>query len=504
MRIAGASLGVAVLVALGGCSPLAGQGDSSADIPQESASLPPPPDAGLSRFYDQRLDWSDCDGFECATLEVPVDYAAPNGPTFGLFVLRVPARGDRQGTLVVNPGGPGSSGAEYARAASRVVGDPVTDSFDVVGFDPRGVGRSAPVRCADAAQFDALIAADATPDTPAEVDLLERVSAALQCSSPVDGLMSHLTTQDAARDLDVLRAALAEPRLDYLGVSYGTHLGATYSRLFPDRVGRFVLDGPLPAGLDVEGVTRGQALGFEDALARFVAWCQGDGDCPLGDGPDAAAGLDRLQEALAALDARPAPTDDERRPLTESAATYAVLLSLYRVSDRPMLRDALASLLAGDGTPLQRMMDERTGRQPDGSYRDNSLDAFFAISCRDRALVGDVADQAVRLGAVAPLLGTYLAWGNLACAGEAASGSPTDPPRPSGTAPRMLVVATTHDPATPYAWAEQFLEEIGSGVLLTRDGDGHTAYREGSACIDDAVDAFLVDGTLPEAGTVCD
>jgi pimeloyl-ACP methyl ester carboxylesterase len=311
--------------------------------------------------------------------------------------------------------------------------------------------------------------------------------------------VDHLTTSDAARDLDVLRAALGQPRLDYLGVSYGTHLGATYAALFPDRVGRFVLDGPLPAALDAEQLALGQAQGFENALRRFVDYCQTAGECPLGDGPGVESGMQRLREILDALDASPAPTEDSARPLTESAATYAILMSLYRESDRPQLRDALASLVSGDGTPLQRMLDERVRRSADGVYLDNALDAFYAISCRDRAVPDDIAESAKRMSAAAPFLGEYLAWGNLPCLG-----SPTDQgPVSAIGAPAVLVVATTHDPATPFAWAEPFAAQFDEAVIVVREGDGHTAYREGSTCIDEAVDAFLVDGILPSPGLVC-
>ena len=473
--------------------------------PAASPPTPPatatPPTPDLARFYEQRLAWEDCDGFACARLEVPVDYDDPGGETLDLSVVRSPATGESRGSLVVNPGGPGSSGVEYARATGAIVTDAVRDSFDVVGFDPRGVGESAPVECAEDAVFDRLIDVDATPDTPAEVIELERTSAILDCTAPVAGLVDHMSTADAARDLDILRAALGQDRLDYLGVSYGTHLGATYAALFPERVGRFVLDGPLPADLDAEELTLGQARGFEDALTRFVSSCAAEGDCPLGDDPDPQAGLARLRAILDGLDAAPAPTGDPDRPLTEAAATYAILMSLYRVSDRPLLRDALASLAVGDGTPLQRMLDERIGRGSDGAYRDNAFDAFYAVSCSDRAAPADIEASVQRLSSAAPFLGEYLAWGNLSCT---TAPQPAPPPEPAGAVPPVLVVATTHDPATPFAWAELLVAQLGEAVLLVREGDGHTGYREGSRCVDEAVDAFLLDGALPESGTVCD
>lgn len=477
--------------ALAGCT-------APAAAPADRIFTPSPPTPDLARFYAQQLEWRECGRDECASLEVPVDYADPDGPTLSIAVLRSASTGRPDGALVVNPGGPGASGLDYARAASAIVTDDVRDAYDIIGFDPRGVGESAPVECADDVDFDSLISVDGTPDSPDEIAELERVSGLIDCTSPVEGLLDHLSTTESARDLDVLRAALGQERLDYLGVSYGTHLGATYAALFPERVGRFVLDGPLPAELDAEALTLGQALGFENALRRFVDYCVESGDCPLGDAPE--AGMQRLRDVLDQLDTAPAPTLDPERPLTESAATYAILMGLYRASDRPVLRDALGSLVVGDGTPLQRLLDERVGRQGDGTYRDNALDAFYAISCSDRAAPADMGASAERLASAAPFLGEYLAWGNLPCVSRQA----TPAPPPVGPSPSILVVATTHDPATPFAWAEILVDQLGDAVLLVREGDGHTGYREGSRCIDDAVDGFLLDGELPESGRVCD
>ena len=465
-----------------------------------------PPQAGLERFYGQQLDWQSCGENECARLTVPVDYARPDGPTLELSVLRIPARGDSVGSLVLDPGGPGSSGTEYAAAGSYVVSDEVLDRFDVVGFDPRGVGASAPVQCGTDAQIDSLIDADGTPDDAAEETRLATLSEEFiaSCSAPVEGLLDHLSTAEAARDMDVLRAALGENRLNYLGVSYGTHLGATYAAIFPERVGRFVLDGPLPAELTAEELTLEQGRGFEDAIRRFIDDCLTQSDCPF-DGQTSPAALTELRTLLGNLDATPAPTANADRPLTEGAATYAVLMMMYAPdSDWPRLRTALGDLRAGDGTALQTLLDERMRRRADGTYGDNSTEAFYAISCTDRPVSGglDAARElSVEWQTELPVLGKYLAWGNLPCASWPHAQVP--PSLPEKSLPPILVVATTHDPATPLPWGEVLAEQLGSGILLVRDGDGHTAYREGSTCIDDAIDAFLFDGVLPEPGTVC-
>lgn len=464
------------------------------------------PTPQLARFYEQQLDWQPCGDNECTRLLVPVDYAAPDGPTLELSVLRVPARGDRMGSLVLDPGGPGGSGTEYAAARSYVVSDTVLDRFDVVGFDPRGVGESAPIQCGTDQQLDALIDADSTPDTPQEETTLDQLSRDFiaGCTAPVDGLLEHMSTAEAARDMDVLRAALGEQKLDYLGVSYGTHLGATYAALFPDRVGRLVLDGPLPATLDANEITFEQGRGFEDALRRFVQNCLEQSDCPLA-GASVDSAMADLRAMLDRLDANPAPGQDPGRPLTEGAATYAILMLLYSPdTDWPRLREGLADLADGSGATLQGLLDERMRRGPDGVYGDNSNEAFYAVSCTDRPVSGGLDESrqlAKEWSAQLPFLGEYLAWGNLPCAAWPYAVVP--PSLPTTELPPILVVATTHDPATPLVWGDVLAKQLGSGVLLVRDGDGHTAYREGSACIDEAIDAYLVNGVLPDPGTVC-
>jgi len=470
--------------------------------PSTSQSAPTP---DLTRFYDQTLQWSDCGRDQCAGLLVPVNYDNPTGDTIELALLRRPATDSPGGIVVINPGGPGASGVEYADFADQLLSPRLLDERDIVGFDPRGVGRSAPVNCGDGALTDALLETDATPDTPAEVAEIQRVSRqfAESCTSEPGSLLGHLSTQDAARDLDVLRAALGQTRLDYLGVSYGTHLGATYARLFPQQVGRFVLDAPVPAGLDAVELSAGQAAGFEDSLRRFIADCQTHDDCIFGTTQDLDAGLARFGEILDALDNEPARTQDDERPLTQAAATYAILMGLYLPSDRPRLRDALGSLAVGDGEPLQRFLDERLERLPDGSYDNNSLAAFVAVTCSDRTAPESVADIDVTVDG-APTLGEYLLWGAEPCAASAFTPAPPAAKAPGEAAPTILVVATTHDPATPLPFAALLAHEIGDAVVITREGDGHTAYREGSECIDEAIDSFLLNGVLPLDGLRCD
>jgi len=460
----------------------------------------------LAPFYSQRLDWRECDGpFECATLTVPVSYDDPTGPTLGVNVVRLPASGDRLGSLVLNPGGPGGSGVDYARAARAVTSDPVREAYDVVGFDPRGVASSDPIDCLDDAQTDAFIAADASPDTPAEESEATRLSAAFgaACEQRSPQLVAHIGTEDVARDLDVLRAALGDPRLTYLGKSYGTAIGATYAELFPRNVGRMVLDGAMDPSLDSVQLSKGQAAGFELALRRFAEACPTIADCPLSSNPE--EGVQQVRDFLARTDAAPLTTD-QGRPLTEALAVLGIIGSLYSRDGWEVLSAALGLAFGGDGSALLSIGDRYTDRESDGSYSSNANDAIYAVNCWDKPATPDAAATArlaEQWGREHPTFGAYLAWGMLPCATWPGH-SATEPHAvvAPGT-PEILVIGTTNDPATPVEWARALAGQLSKGVLLEWQGDGHTAYSRGSGCIDEKVDAFYLEGIVPPDGTVC-
>ena len=290
-----------------------------APAPSPSGSLPAAP-AGLEKYYDQELAWRSCGDNECSRLRVPLDYADPSGRSISIAVVRVPAtdRANRIGQLVVNPGGPGGSGIDYAEGGRNTFGAALTRVYDIVGFDPRGVGKSTPVQCLGQKQTDAYVSSDPDPDTAAEVRAFEALNRAFgqACAQHSGELAAHLSTIEAAKDIDVLRAALGEPRLDYLGASYGTYLGSTYADLFPTHVGRMVLDGALDPALSNEQLTFVQAKGFQTALDAYLADCISRGSCPLG--TSVAQGGQRLRQFLDQLDAKPLPTGTDR-PLTEGA-----------------------------------------------------------------------------------------------------------------------------------------------------------------------------------------
>lgn len=461
----------------------------------------------LASFYGQRLRWSGCrGGFECARLEVPLDYRAPRQKTIKIAVVRLRSRdGDRHGSLVLNPGGPGASGIDYARAAQIVVSGAVRDRYDIVGFDPRGVRRSAPVDCLTDSQLDSFLTVDGSPDSPAEEDVLSRESRALGsgCAQRRPALARHIGTRDVARDLDVLRAALGDRRLNYLGKSYGTYLGLTYAELFPRRVGRLVLDGPLdPSSTSIE-VSEGQAGGFQRAFEAFLADCVKRSSCPFSGSVDEAE--KQAGALLQQVDAQPLRGENSR-PVTQALAVIGVAAALYDEGSWGVLRQAFAQAQGGNGATFLALADYYSDRGPDGRYTTNSVEALYAVNCLDRPEESDLAAfraAALDMERISPVFGAFLAWGGLPCATwpYPAQGRP-HPIAAKGAAP-ILIVGTTRDPATPYEWAVAAESQLAAGRLLTFEGDGHTAYRRGSSCIDRSVDRYLVDGKLPAEGARC-
>jgi pimeloyl-ACP methyl ester carboxylesterase len=486
-------------------------GDSQptlAPTPTPEPGSSEPPKADLASFYAQTLDWRICPSGEdeCATLTVPMDYQHPEGETIDLAVLKVPAEDQdaRIGAMVVDPGGPGVSAVDYA--ASDAWGAALSEHFDIVGMDPRGVGKSDPVDCLSDQEVDAYLAGDPDPDTPEEEAAFQKdgegFGAACEARSGV--LAAHVSTIEAARDMDVLRAVLGETQLTYFGASYGTELGATYAEFFPDRVGRLVLDGAVDPTLSQRDSALAQAQGFETALRSYVQNCVDAGDCFLGDTLE--AGLDRIRTLLADVDQEPLPTQFGDRVLTEGLAVYGIAYPLYSSDAWIYLDRGLQDALDGDGTILALLADAYAHRNPDGTYADNSFEAFPTISCLDDPSFvpfDQVTSHISDMEQASPTFGRSFAWAMTTCAGFTARS--TETPRPlhaAGAAP-IVVIGTTRDPATPYEWAVALADQLESGVLVSRDGDGHTGYNSGNECVDEAVEDYLVDGTVPEDGLEC-
>jgi pimeloyl-ACP methyl ester carboxylesterase len=468
-----------------------------------------PPTPALARFYEQSLDWTPCDGVDCATLTVPLDYARPAQETIEIAVLRRAADvpGERLGSLVVNPGGPGAPGQSYAAGGTGFFRPQLTDRFDLVGFDPRGTGASSPVDCLSDDQLDDYVAEEPDPDTPEEVAAFVRSARSFGrgCTKRSGAVAAHVSTEEAARDIDVLRAALGESQLAYFGASYGTQLGATYADLFPERVGRLVLDGAIDPTLDAEELQLQQAASFQTALDAYIQNCLESTDaCFLGDSLE--EGRQRIADFLAAVETDPLPAGD--RQLRAGNAFYGLITPLYARDYWFLLSTALRAGFAGDGAPLLALSDAYTSRALDGSgYTDNTLEAYVAITCADdpESLPATAIERLLpSFEEASPTLGRAFAWSLVGCRGFPRRPPPPPPPDvlAAGAAP-IVVVGTSRDPATPLAWAEALADQLDSGVLIRRDGDGHTGYNAGNLCVDEAVEAYLIAGDVPPDGLSC-
>ncbi|OIK27001.1 alpha/beta hydrolase [Streptomyces malaysiense] len=495
-------------------SPAASAPAGAADAPV-LAPLPRAVPAALTPYYTQRLTWRDCGtpGFQCATMKAPLDYDRPGAGDVRLAVTRKAATGKGKplGSLLVNPGGPGGSAVDYLQQYAGL-GYPaeVRARYDMVAMDPRGVARSEPVECLDDRRMDAFTQTDVTPDDRAEQNAAVAADKefARACGAHSARLLRHVSTVEVARDTDILRAALGDAKLNYVGASYGTFLGATYAGLFPSRVGRVVLDGALDPSLDSRTVNLEQAQGFETAFQAFTRDCLRRTDCPLGGGgttPKQAA--DHLRAFFRKLDGHPVATGDrDGRKLGEALATTGVIAAMYDEGAWGQLRAALTSATKGDGAPLLALSDSYYERDADGHYS-NLMMANSAVNCLDLPPAftgpGQLRQAQPAFEKASPVFGEALAWQSLNCAywPVRATGE-THRITAKGAAP-IVVVGTTRDPATPYRWAQSLARQLSSGHLLTYAGDGHTAFLRGSSCIDSAIDAYLLHGTPPSPGKRC-
>ncbi|GAA2074470.1 alpha/beta hydrolase [Microbacterium hatanonis] len=466
--------------------------------------------ADLLPFYGQEVAWESCaaeEQFDCANVRVPRDWNAPAAGEIEIAVIRHRAdSGEPIGSLFTNPGGPGVSGVDtLQQALDVVVGSPLRENYDVIGFDPRGVGASTAVDCYDTADLDQYLYD--IPDAPrgsdewtAELEARDAAFAAA-CDANSDGLLPFVSTENAARDLDVLRAVTGQTTLDYLGYSWGTALGAAYAQLHPDRVGRMVLDGALDPSIPGAQVGVGQMEGFQRSLDAFLTSCVSYDDCPFrGTLAEASADLDAV---FASVDARPLVAVDGRE-LGADTLMLALLNALYSPASWPYLRVTLTGVQNGDPAPAFTLADAYNERQG-GGYVGNSEEAFPAYNCMDYPVAGEAETQAAQaeLEQVAPLAAEYFSGPDVCEQWPYPPTGTRGPVSADGAAP-ILVIGTTSDPATPYQWAVSLADQLQSGVLVTRVGEGHTGYNKGNTCVDDAVVAYLVDGVVPDADIRCE
>ena len=490
-------------------------GPSSASTPSGSSSGPVVTDypAALAAFYTQAVDWQPCsdDGRQrCATIEVPIDYAQPQGGRFTLALRMAPATDPDQriGSMLINPGGPGASGVEYAQYASFVFSPRVRAAYDIVGFDPRGIGQSDAVSCLSDANLDALFAVDPTPDSAAERARGHATadSIARACAAHGGARALHMSTSEVARDMDVMRVLLGDEKLNFFGGSYGTFLGAMYADTFPKKVGRMVLDSALSPNQTDEQEMTYDIQGFEASIDAFIDWCVARDDCALG--TDKADARGKIADLLDAIERHGLST--RKTGLTtigEGWAGFAIFMCLYSDTSWPTLNRGLAQAFQGRGDILLAKAMSVVDRGADGHYAAGSyLQAMLPVRCADWPRSSDAPASRTeerRLRAAHPLWAklngdlydSCTAWPTR---GRALKGSTLA----VGAAP-ILVIGNERDPATPIGGTKQLARDLDSGILLTSDHDGHGTYYAGNSCVDSAVDGYLVQGTVPRNGTTC-
>jgi pimeloyl-ACP methyl ester carboxylesterase len=444
--------------------------------------------------------------FSCGKLTVPLDYSQPAGQSTQLFVVRVHSSSqrpaDRIGSLLVNPGGPGGSGVNLAAGLVGALSDQLFARFDLIGFDPRGVGLSGPVQCISDKQKDQLAAADPDPRTVAGRAAARQLSqAAVQsCVAKYGRGLAHYNTEETAHDMELIRQAVGDSKLNYLGFSYGTRLGAAYAHQFPTRIRAAVLDGAVDPVADELTTTERQTKAFEDAFDQFAADCLARSACAVLSNPRGT-----VEALIAAADRTPIKSSKkgETRLATGGIVTLGVLSALYDQSQWPTLGNALVAARRGDSAGLFALADSYLERDPATGHYSNILDANLAINCNDSTLKvtdGLVAARAAQWMAKYPIFGRNSAASLYSCYSWPASGHPL-PPASAPGAPPILVIGTVHDPATPYAAAGVLAKALGSGVVLSWDGEGHTAYPK-TACIRAKVDSYLITDK-PPTGNSC-
>ncbi|MFE3606483.1 alpha/beta hydrolase [Streptomyces goshikiensis] len=501
---------VAVVVAVGvagGCSDSGGEqktraggtagaeplkwGECEAPTPAEGGGQAPP------------KDW------QCATLHVPLDYAKPEGETIPIALIRAKARDKekRLGSLVFNFGGPGGSGISTLPGAAKEY-EALRERYDLVSFDPRGVGNSAPVRCEDNKQLDTYYAQDNTPASAQQekafVDGIKKYQKA--CETNSGKVLPHVGTENAARDLDRIRQALGDEKLNYFGISYGTELGGVYAHLFPKNVGRAVFDAVVDPTKTSEEGALGQAKGFQLALGNWAQDCVNRGDDCRIQGSTAKEIEDNIIKLQKELAAHPIPGIGDRK-LTESAATNGIAQALYSKELWPLLEQGLDEAEGGQGQLLMALSDALNGRDQNGNYS-NIGAANTAINCadfKDRYTLAQTKAKLPDFRAASPVFGDFLGWALMSCTDWPVPGAWETPDVSApGSAP-ILVIGNTGDPATPYEGARNMVERLGPGVgvELTYKGEGHGAYNSGDACVQAAVNSYLLDGKVPGANKVC-
>jgi pimeloyl-ACP methyl ester carboxylesterase len=504
-----AALGTAALLTLTACGSV---NDADPQFERQNEAVPDT----LTSFYDQQIDWGECEdnsAFDCGTVEVPMDYANPDDASIDIHLTRSQETADKQ-PMLFNPGGPGSSGIDFVQdSVSYMLSEKLAENISAIGFDPRGVGASEPVRCLSGAEFDESREEVLDSSTPegwqASIEETEKLGE--QCLDRSGEIVGFVDTVSAAKDMDVIRAALDEPQLDYFGISYGTKLGATYAELFPENVGKFVLDSVLAPSAQTFDVTKAQSAGFEESLHAWADWCAEASECNIGEDGDPDSVLTAVTDFIAEVEEEPLVYPDGRsQPVSD--LFFGIVTPLYSRDSWELLAMAFEQGIANDyeNSDYQPLFlvfaDAYHGRDATGEYTNNT-DAFNAINCLDYAAPDKTFEQAhaeaEKLAEHAPIFGPHMSY-STGC-----NGWPVEPAEPigetvaEGSAP-IVIANLTSDPATPIHFSRELAEQLDNSIHITVEGEGHGAYSSHNACIREAIDGYILDDELPEDGLVCE
>ena len=487
-----------------------------------SAQTAAPSSDGATGTAGSSEEETDTATFSCAVITVPLDYANPTGETISIAVKKRAATGGHaQGALFINPGGPGDSGVSFAERAGNAFSPDLLNAYDIIGFDPRGVGSSTAITCSSdddssgsTAEPSTSAGATASPSAGTEAsggesyeEWAESTRQSFQelteqCASHTEpaALLDHVDTVSAARDLDILRALAGQEKLNYLGFSYGTYLASVYAETFPGNTGRMVLDGAIDPSLSLAEQGLGQAKGFEQALRTYVDYCQNSAGCPLSGGTD--AGVQQIRDLITSANSTPLATGDPNRTVTGADIVAALSEYLYTTEQNwePLNKALDQAINHRDGSAFA------ASEEQDSPSKDDGGGAFQAVTCLDYPVEGDTTTWAAQYEQAkreAPIFADSAVGMDLVCSVWGHNGTRKPAQIHARGAAPILVVGTTGDPATPYAWSKSLAEQLDSGQLLTWEGNGHTAYGGDASCVNDAVDAYLISGTMPKKGLTC-
>ena len=453
----------------------------------------------LDDYKSQKLNWRLCyDGYQCSSFKVPVDYEKVGNQSFTLQVLRHKAldQKNKLGSIVVNPGGPGGSATFYAYNAEYIMSSEINRKYDIVGFDPRGIDESGQIRCLSDSEEDEFLNADASDGKAASIAALTAISKdfAVKCAKAAGSRLRHYSTLEAAKDMEILRILLNEKKLNYLGKSYGTYLGTLYSALFPESVGRIVLDGAVSPNVSMRDQQLAQAVAFDNALNHFLA-------------SQERFKISDIRNLLSQAASNPLKSADGRIA-TQAIAITAIAKTLYDSEGgwkdlRNLLNQAITKR---DPTAMFKQADDYNDRDSSGKYYTNQTDVSIVITCLDwteqRSVEEMTSDRSEFIKA-APIFGPFLNFAGLPC--KYWKSKPQLPPmtlKEIKTDP-ILVIGVTNDPATPYKWAEDLVKVFTNAKLLTLNGEGHTGHNQGNKCVDSVVDSYFLTGKIGSEPLIC-